>query len=62
LHADAVALVTEIGASLVSSPCGIKGAIVRQDIKGDHFKVVKDIDQDMKNLIVKMLPQPLAKD
>ena len=32
-----------------------------QDIKGDHFKLVKDIHQDMEDLIVEIFAQPCSK-
>ena len=32
-----------------------------QDIKGDHFKLVKDIHQDMEDLIVEIFTQSCSK-
>ena len=32
-----------------------------QDIKGDHFKLVKDIHQDMEDLIVEIFAQSCSK-
>ena len=32
-----------------------------QDIKGDHFKLVKDIHQDMEDFIIEIFAQPCSK-
>jgi fructose-1,6-bisphosphatase/inositol monophosphatase family enzyme len=58
---DAVTLITKVGAALISSPAWIQGTIMSQDIKGDHFKLVKDIDQDMEDMIVEIFAQPCSK-
>ena len=44
IDGDAVTLITKVGTALISSPAWIQGTIMSQDIKGDHFKLMKDID------------------
>jgi hypothetical protein len=49
IDSDTTALIAEVSAAFISCPSGIEGAVMGQDFKGDHFKLVKDIDQDMKD-------------
>jgi fructose-1,6-bisphosphatase/inositol monophosphatase family enzyme len=61
IYGDAVTLITKVGAAFISSPAWIQGTIMSQDIKGDHFKLVKDIDQDMEDMIVEIFAQSCSK-
>ena len=62
VNGDFMTAVTKIGTALVSGPCGIKGTVMGQDVKGDHSQAMKDIDQDMKDLIVKPMTDALSKE
>ena len=49
IDGDAAALVTKVGPALISSAARIQGPIMSQDSKGEHFKLVKDIHQDIED-------------
>jgi len=49
IYGDTAALIAKISAAFISSPARIQGTIMSQDIKGNHFKLVKDIHQDMED-------------
>ena len=49
IYGDTAALITKISAAFISRPGRVQSAIMGQDIKGDHFKLVKDIHQDMED-------------
>jgi hypothetical protein len=51
------ALIAEVSAAFVPSPCGIQGTVMSQDIKGDHFELMKDVNEDVKDFIVEGLSQ-----
>ena len=54
IDGDALTLITKVGAAFISSPGRVQGTVMGQDIKGDHFKLVKDIHQDMEDLVVEI--------
>lgn len=56
LYVDMSAILTEIGAALVSSPSREEGSIVGEDLEGNHIQLVEDADQDMENLIIEGFP------
>ena len=49
---DTGTLSTKVSTALVTRPCRIKRAVVGKDLEGDHFKLLKDTHQDMKDFIV----------
>jgi len=44
-----MALIAEVSAAFIPRPCGIESTVMGQDIKGDHFKLAKDVDKDMED-------------
>ena len=48
-NGDAGTLIAKIGTSLVASPGGIERTVMGQDSECDHFKLAKDVDQDMED-------------
>ncbi len=51
-YGDRSTLITEIGTAFITSPCGIQGAVVCQDLKGDHFELVKYIYKKMEDFVI----------
>ena len=49
-------MIGKIGAAFIPRPTRIEGAIVGQDLKGDHLELMKDIDKNMEDLIIKVFP------
>ncbi|MEE9168278.1 MAG: hypothetical protein V3U73_00860 [bacterium] len=45
-------MIAEISTALVSGPCGIECAIMGKDLKGNHFKLMKDVHKDMEDFII----------
>jgi hypothetical protein len=54
---NAGALIRKPGTAFVSSPCRIQSAVMGQNFKGNHFKLVKNTDQDMKDFVVEFFTQ-----
>jgi hypothetical protein len=52
--------ITEVGAAFVSGPGMIEGAVMGEDLEGDHFEVMEEAHQDMKDVIVSLLSDALA--
>ena len=48
-------MIAEIGAALVSGPSRIECAVMGKDLKSDHFKLLKEADQNVKNFIIEGL-------
>jgi len=40
----------------------IKGTVMGENIKGDHFKLVKDMDKDMEDFIVEFFTNSSSED
>ena len=51
-------LIAEIGTPLISCPGRVERSIMCQDFKGNHLKLVKDANQDMKDFVIKLFPKP----
>jgi len=51
-YRDPCTLIAEIGTSFVSSPCGIEGSIVGEDLKGNHLEVMEDSYKNMEDFII----------
>jgi hypothetical protein len=45
-------LSAEVGAAFITSPGRIRGAIMGEDFKGDHFKLMENGNQYMKDFII----------
>jgi len=52
--------ITEVGAAFVSGPGRIEGAVMGEDLEGNHFQVMEDAHQDMKDVIVSFFSDALA--
>jgi hypothetical protein len=52
--------IAEVGAAFVSGPGMIEGAVMGEELEGDHFQVMEDAHQDMKDVIVSLLSDALA--
>jgi hypothetical protein len=58
VNSDARALITKICTAFVSCPGRIEGAIMSQNVKGNHFQPVKDTHQHMEDFVVQRCSQP----
>ncbi|MFZ4440940.1 MAG: hypothetical protein ACOYOS_21210 [Syntrophales bacterium] len=58
---DAVAFPLEPGTSSISGVCRKEGPVGGDDLVGDKTQTFGDLDQDVKDLIVKLFPQPFFK-
>jgi len=54
------AFIAEVGAAFVSCPGRIEGAIMGEDLEGNHFQIMEDAHQDMKDVIVSFFSDALA--
>jgi hypothetical protein len=54
-------LLTEVGAAFVSGPGRIEGAIMGENLEGNHVQVMEDADQNMKDVIVSFFSNALPK-
>jgi hypothetical protein len=52
--------ITEVGAAFVSGPGMIEGAVMGEELEGNHFQVMEDAHQDMKDVIVSFFSDALA--
>lgn len=51
--------ITEVGAAFVSGPGRIEGAVMGEDLEGNHFQVMEDAHQGMKDVIVSFFSDAL---
>ena len=50
---------TEVGAAFVSGPGRIEGAVMGEYLKGNHFQIMEDAHEDMKDVIVSFFSDTL---
>ena len=51
--------ITEVGAAFVFGPGRIEGAVMGEDLEGNHFQVMEDAHQDMEDVIVSFFSDAL---
>ena len=54
---DGVTLMAKVSTAFITSPCGVEGAVMSQDFKGNHFELVKDFNKDMKDFIIEIFAE-----
>ena len=54
-------MIAEISTAFISGPCRIERAVMGKDLKSDHFKLLKDADQNVEDLVIEGLAYPDTK-
>jgi len=57
VYGDGVTLIGEVSAALVPGPGWEESAVMREDLGGDHLKLLEDPDHDMENFLIEIFAE-----